>query len=746
MQGRKRSFFITVLMSFLLLLCIPLFTILVISWHANTVVKEQTINLESKNMQLYVELMDEVVKDLQDTCINIFATKECQLYSHQSAENSVWESTLQGNIVKLLKTQTKEKYYDVFVYYYRDNRIFSGTYTSLLLEDYYDAYYSNLWEIDFKEEFEAMLRSDNKKPTCHVINRDSENPYLCMTMGAKDYINSGLSYTICVVLEPEYVNGLLMMDEEENSAFLVYNKYKELLLANNHRLEEISDIDFSDWENKERDVWLEEGSYLVKVTESPFADNIYVDVISSGMFWNTLKELRYYCYIGIALCALISGIFSYWSAVRVYRPVSKVMHFLSSKNKNVTSEKTKEEFSHIMSYLEKQEENLKKSKKSNQEWFLNGLLEGKYEQANEALCEENDIVFKTNHFIVCIVNTEISNIEIEDLCEFVTQNIFKELCETKGTAWFVSLSKNKYAMLIDTNSTENEVYEVLEKGQRFCREELQIVLTLGCSACHVGIDGIATAYKEAQEAMRYRFLMGKENLILYNKIQYRYSYYQNNEKSKMFMLLLEYIEGKKNNDNINEFVEQLIGIYQINEEISIDAALAFKNEIIGALGRIMTLSGYEEADCFEAMKLLRGTVTLSDFKQLLSARILDLSSKKAKRRDNEDVLEEVKRYIEKNFSDTKLSVSMLGSEMGMQSAYLSKMFKEKYGISILDYIALVRVNSAKKCIREKGGTIREIGEKTGFLSSHVFIKTFKKVEGITPGRYKDMVEEGQISD
>ena len=29
----------------------------------------------------------------------------------------------------------------------------------------------------------------------------------------------------------------------------------------------------------------------------------------------------------------------------------------------------------------------------------------------------------------------------------------------------------------------------------------------------------------------------------------------------------------------------------------------------------------------------------------------------------------------------------------------------------------------------------------GFLSSHVFIRTFKKKEGITPGKYKEMLEE-----
>ena len=72
------------------------------------------------------------------------------------------------------------------------------------------------------------------------------------------------------------------------------------------------------------------------------------------------------------------------------------------------------------------------------------------------------------------------------------------------------------------------------------------------------------------------------------------------------------------------------------------------------------------------------------------------------------------------------------------------MFKNKYQITMLDYISLVRIAEAKKLLLEKNMTIQKIAEKTGFLSDHVFIRAFKKSEGITPGKYKELANNADL--
>jgi len=88
-------------------------------------------------------------------------------------------------------------------------------------------------------------------------------------------------------------------------------------------------------------------------------------------------------------------------------------------------------------------------------------------------------------------------------------------------------------------------------------------------------------------------------------------------------------------------------------------------------------------------------------------------------------------------------VSTIGAAMNMQGNHLSRIFKERYGMTLINYVATVRIKQAKKLIRECNMSVQEMAEECGFLSATVFIRTFKKKEGITPGKYKELVEAGE---
>ena len=76
--------------------------------------------------------------------------------------------------------------------------------------------------------------------------------------------------------------------------------------------------------------------------------------------------------------------------------------------------------------------------------------------------------------------------------------------------------------------------------------------------------------------------------------------------------------------------------------------------------------------------------------------------------------------------------------MKVSASYLSKLFKEKYDISIPDFISQTRVKSAKDDLKNTNKNIKQVAEENGFLSSTVFINTFKKWEGVTPGIYRNL--------
>ena len=741
----KRSFFTELLISFLLLLCIPIITIVLIFWQSNRIVKEQVQDIESKSLHLYVEQLEEVMEGMKDVCHALFVSEYCQLYASQVGSNSKWAYDLRVKVVNSLQSLDKSSYYDVFIYYDSD-RIISSRYASLKAADYYNTYYSDLKiNSELRDDFINILTSDYKKPKCHVINDGTENSYLCMTMGVKSQGMSKPGYTVCVVLEPSYLEQLLVMKKRNaDSIFQVYNKDRQLMFSNNSEFEEQHIAEPAVWEDVEVDVWLDKKDYMMQVKHSAVLDNYYVYTVSKDLFWNTLWWLRMWGYAGAGLCVLVSILFAYRSAVRAYQPVGNIMEHLSRKKGTDSLENVKSEFSHIISFMEEQEKALKENKQINRAWFLHGILEGKEINVDAQTLEKNNIAFLSERFAVCIIQADVLNATVEELCSFIVQNVLEELCDSVGKGYFVELSKSRYALLVNLSGEDTDLYGVLQYGQEFLQEKMQIVLSIGYSDMYEGIPAIPEAYKEAQEAIRYRFLMGSGRLIGYKEIKERSTGYRNDEESKVYMLLLDFMENKKDEDDLDTIVEQLMYIYQMNEEMSMDVALVFKKEIISALCRIMELCGYEEETIRKVRSDFKNTDTLSDFRQLLSVQITELCKRKVKRKASVDILEETKRFIKENYSDNELSVASIGNSMGMQGNHLSKIFKERYGITLLDYMANVRISQAKRLIEEGRLSVQEVAEKTGFLSSTVFIRTFKKKEGITPGKYKEMMEKGNF--
>lgn len=111
-------------------------------------------------------------------------------------------------------------------------------------------------------------------------------------------------------------------------------------------------------------------------------------------------------------------------------------------------------------------------------------------------------------------------------------------------------------------------------------------------------------------------------------------------------------------------------------------------------------------------------------------------------RGNRDdfIVRQVQEYIRQHYQDPDLNVGQICEEMEKSVSYISRLFKEKTGQNILYYINMVRIENAKKLLREsrEDAGIGEIGKATGFTNCNSFIRIFKKYEEITPGKYREL--------
>ncbi len=90
----------------------------------------------------------------------------------------------------------------------------------------------------------------------------------------------------------------------------------------------------------------------------------------------------------------------------------------------------------------------------------------------------------------------------------------------------------------------------------------------------------------------------------------------------------------------------------------------------------------------------------------------------------------------KNSLYSELSIPGLCSELGCGRTYLSILFKKNTGDTIMNYYNTLKVKEAKKLIDKGNLSLSEISETLHFSTPYYFSRVFKRIEGITPTKYK----------
>lgn len=72
---------------------------------------------------------------------------------------------------------------------------------------------------------------------------------------------------------------------------------------------------------------------------------------------------------------------------------------------------------------------------------------------------------------------------------------------------------------------------------------------------------------------------------------------------------------------------------------------------------------------------------------------------------------------------------------------MSRLFKQKAGVNLTEYVNAVRVSRAKELLMNTHNKIGEIYSMVGFDSRATFLRVFKKLEGYSPKEYRELMSE-----
>jgi YesN/AraC family two-component response regulator len=514
---------------------------------------------------------------------------------------------------------------------------------------------------------------------------------------------------------------------------------------------------------------------LFTYSKSKSSGLIYLTVSPSRLVWKEAQYVRNLTYSSIAFSVIGGIVLTLLFLRRNYKPLGKLLQSMALKA-GVSIDKGSNEFLFIQNALsktfdEKDQIKLRMKQQQNQlrSNFLSRMLKGRLENqipTQEAL-SAFDLQFKTDDFCVVLFYLEdnykfferMKDMTVPDrfkLLQFIVTNVVEELVADQLHNGYVAEIDDMMACLInlraDQSHVNDQIYQIAEEAQRFLKSKFEIDVTVSISAVHRSLAKVTDGYKEAMDAMEYKLVMGKKGIIVYDQLQIdsladlKDGYYYPLQVEQQLINYVKVGDVEKARLTLNDIMERNFKRNILSVELTKCLLFDLISTFVKTIQEIGDIQETFLASNPRAIEKLTASETVSDMHRQLTEVLEEVCqytfakhcSNKNKHRQDElqQFTQMIIHYIMNNYQDTNLNISLLGEQFSMKATYLSKLFKDQTGESLPDAINKIRIEKAKQLLKQERAPLQDIANRCGFSDMNTFMRTFKKWEGITPGKYK----------
>ena len=471
--------------------------------------------------------------------------------------------------------------------------------------------------------------------------------------------------------------------------------------------------------------------------------------------------------INTLICIALSLILSFFITKGIYKPVQRLVNLVlgSYSQKKLDNEKgsmnNEYEFlsyaySDVIDRNKSIEDFLESVRPAIKDKLYLSLISGKDLSEQEISEKLNFLNMNFDMTQLAVIVLQIDNYkdflaqytEIErNLYKLALVNKVEEIINTTVQGTCVEVEEHMIAAIISFNNgitlleAKKGIISIAGQIHEKLRELCPFTVTLGIGGMYRGITEIRLSYLEAKNALNYKLYLGENSTIDIEdvKLQSEELYYFYSEKEKMLINNIKL--GLE--DAVEEIINTLFEEIQNSGSLPYNYVQQIVNKLISSLIELIIDSGMtiekvygRKCDLYEEFI---GKETLQDIKtwftQICSDLIRAINNINLVKQHK--YVQKVKEYVENNLS-SDISLNDVADYVGLNSAYLSKLFKDNFGKNFIDYLNKTRIDKAKLLLENTQLSIKEVGFRVGFNTVQNFMRVFRKYEGVTPGQFRDL--------
>jgi Transcriptional regulator containing an amidase domain and an AraC-type DNA-binding HTH domain len=769
LKAKKQKVFIRFLVPYLIILCVPLIIGLFIYNQAFIVIRKNAEESDLSKLKQTMYIMDSKINEIDKTLNDLALNKKVRnLYTldspYKDGKNVSEVLEVQEDFYQLGITNKLIK--DIFMYFKKSN-IFLSSKASYINPDFFYGYVFKFGDMEYPEWKSKILDTYHYKEylpmTDVTINKVIYPviPYIQSNIpGSKANING----VTIILIDGREIENLLINSFIQKGGFIYIldGKGRQIAEVTSGKLENGISAEPLDIVLKENEGSLEsklnDEDVVVSYTVSSYNSWKYISVIPSKIVMERVNSIIKIV-LAIFLSSLILGILiACYLAYRNSKPIKEIItkladttdgRIFTGKN-NYELIKTgitglTDKYREIKEELNQQIPLLKTA-------FFYKLLYGGFSNNEEIekAFSQNGIEISGNCYIVLIIQingflgfpTDDTSQEL-NLAKIIVKDEISNL--TGNHIQINDIDFDMVSVFVSSNSDgENngfveEIENMASRLYDLMIRNYNIRISISAGNIYSRLTEISRSFAEANMAADNRNCSGKNIISWYRNIS-------SNENSFYYpmdieMKLISFTRAG-DWDEVNYILDCCYQENIIKRNLAKDMQKYLLSEMCGTIIKLSDELKLEinkpPLDIVSKWNNMRKVDTIEETFKAITEIYKQICTKVREERHSRNVklISSIKEYVDKEFLESQMSLTLVADKFGITEQYVSKLFKEQIGENFSNYVENLRLKYSYKLLSDTNLSVEKIAVMAGYSGANAFRKAFKRVNGINPKEFQ----------
>ncbi|WP_282943093.1 helix-turn-helix domain-containing protein [Paenibacillus sp. RC67] len=333
------------------------------------------------------------------------------------------------------------------------------------------------------------------------------------------------------------------------------------------------------------------------------------------------------------------------------------------------------------------------------------------------------------------------------LFTYAISNVAEELVAGVCKGVSVEVSDGIVAVIMsfeedDPKHNQIQALQIADLVRNYVAAHFKQTVTIGVGGSYLDLEGIHESYREAQNAVKYKLIMGDNTVISIDDIAGNHNdkFYRIWAMSDTVVGLIRDTDKGKLEGQLEKLFVEIIKINAPPEMIKQMCIQLIMKSIKAISDKGLDIKQFldPKENIYHRIDSCANVEEIRSYISLFLHELIVRTEEKRENRSPSDTVQQIITYLEQNYADSNLSLNLIASDFKLSVPYLSKMFKETMEMNFMDYLIQVRMEKSKQLLKDPKLKIQVIAEQVGYNNAQSFIRIFKKYTGQTPGEYREL--------